>query len=54
MISMVTEDTNIGNIETGTITRSEILTINGKTKAGTTSTTITIAKMVTTNPSSKV
>ena len=50
----VTEDTNIENIETGTITRREILTINGNTKAGTTVTTTTIAKTVTTNPSLNV
>ena len=39
MPSMVTEDTNIGSIETGIIARREILTINGKTKADTTGTT---------------
>ena len=35
---MVTGDTNQDNIETGTITRNEILTTDGKTKEDTTTT----------------
>ena len=53
MPSTATEDTNIGSIENGTITRKEILTINGKAKADITVTTTTTTKMVTINPSSK-
>ena len=44
MSSMVTEDRNIGSIETGIITRRESLTINGKAKADTTVTTTTTKK----------
>ena len=51
---MVTEDTNIGTIGTGTMTRREISTINGKKKANTTATTATTIKIVTINPSLKI
>ena len=36
MLYMANGDTNPDNIETGTITKNEILTTNGKTKEGTT------------------
>ena len=48
---MAIEGTNPDNIETGIITENEILTINGKTKEGATTTTI---KMATTNLNSKI
>ena len=48
---MATGDINPDNIRTGTITRNEISTTDGKTKADTTT---TITKMATTRPSSKI
>ena len=48
---MVIGDTNPDNIETGTTTRNEILTTDGRTKEDA---TITTTKMATINPSLKI